>query len=1093
MRQFTIILTVLLALVFLTENNFADPGCNLSGFATYTQGGWGSPSGSTPGTIRDTYFSSVFPSGMTMGGTYTASFSSASIMAAFLPQGKTTAAFNRNYINPTETSAGVFGGQLAALILNVKYSEAGHLGTNSGKLGELVFVSGPLAGVTVNQLLTYANTAIGGGSTPYSLTQLETAADNVNNNFDNGTQDLGYLRCATQAEGSVGNLIWNDDNKNGIQDAGEIGILNVTVGLYNCSGSLVSTTTTDANGIYNFSNLAAGSYYIQVTAPSGYTITSANSGSNDNVDSDVSPSTGTSSCFTLAAGATDNSHDAGLYMKEADLKVEKSVSDNVLSCDKNLTYTVKLTNNGPSTATGVKISDVLPSGLIFNSSSATSGSYDNTTGLWTVGSLSNGSSATLQIHVTVDCSSLTSSSIDLGPAKDFNLFVLHDFTAPSADVQGRVAVGHDANLSGYSVADQLPPSDSTLDVLIVGHDLIFTVGDVFAGNAVFGNNSNLPVSSVGMLCGTVRQESVIDFKKAKDYLEGLSTTLSGYTSTGSVSLQFGGLNLVSSNPYLNVFTVNAEDINACNSVQIEAPNASVVVVNIMGDNINWHGGLTVSGTVMNNVLYNFPEAKNIKISGIDLTGSVLAPFAEIDYPAGVQHGQMICKSIHGSGQFNLAPFKGNVPTNKSIVNVASVSATDLVDPVSSNNSASVTCSFASDTSMANTGKWDVVAELPEHKVISCITSDNNGHAYAGTEDGSIYQSSSDLKSWKRVNEEMYSGQVRCLKFNKDGGIYAATVSGVYKSSGDYSKWSKCGLDGDVRDLKTDSDGKIYAGVWSKGVFKSDDHGETWKDCSSGLKNTQINSVTISIDHKLYAGTFGSGLLESSDDGDSWKSVCEGHNFVWTCASNSKGYLYAGTYGEGLYCSKDKGETWSKTKMPATFVYSLGVDASDNIFASSYSGGVYASSDDGDNWTCLGMNGVGISSMHVSGDGQGDGEHHDDKAVFSGTAGGRVYRSVTNLTAVKDSKIIPTEFKVEQNYPNPFNPNTVIGFSLPKQQHVSITVYNALGQVVRTLADRSYEAGHYSVTFNASELASGVYIYRLQAGAQAVTKKMILQK
>ena len=134
-------------------------------------------------------------------------------------------------------------------------------------------------------------------------------------------------------------------------------------------------------------------------------------------------------------------------------------------------------------------------------------------------------------------------------------------------------------------------------------------------------------------------------------------------------------------------------------------------------------------------------------------------------------------------------------------------------------------------------------------------------------------------------------------------------------------------------------------------------------------------------------------------------------------------------------------------------------------------------------------------MHVSGDGEGDGNNggHDDKAVFSGTANGRVYRSVTNLTAVKDSKVIPTEFKVEQNYPNPFNPSTVIGFSLPKQQHVSITVYNMLGQAVRTLADRSYEAGHYNVTFNASELASGIYIYRLQAGTLSITKKMVLQK
>jgi hypothetical protein len=85
------------------------------------------------------------------------------------------------------------------------------------------------------------------------------------------------------------------------------------------------------------------------------------------------------------------------------------------------------------------------------------------------------------------------------------------------------------------------------------------------------------------------------------------------------------------------------------------------------------------------------------------------------------------------------------------------------------------------------------------------------------------------------------------------------------------------------------------------------------------------------------------------------------------------------------------------------------------------------------------------------------------------------------------------FKVEQNYPNPFNPSTTIRFSIPVQTRLNLKVYNTLGQEVATLADGEYDAGTYSVQWNAAGFASGVYFYRLQAGNRAETKKLILLK
>ena len=88
---------------------------------------------------------------------------------------------------------------------------------------------------------------------------------------------------------------------------------------------------------------------------------------------------------------------------------------------------------------------------------------------------------------------------------------------------------------------------------------------------------------------------------------------------------------------------------------------------------------------------------------------------------------------------------------------------------------------------------------------------------------------------------------------------------------------------------------------------------------------------------------------------------------------------------------------------------------------------------------------------------------------------------------------PNDFELDQNYPNPFNPATSIKFSVPEGTHVKMTVYDLLGNEVQTLVDEYKPAGTYSVKFNGSELTSGIYIYRMQAGDFVSTKRMVLIK
>jgi hypothetical protein len=89
--------------------------------------------------------------------------------------------------------------------------------------------------------------------------------------------------------------------------------------------------------------------------------------------------------------------------------------------------------------------------------------------------------------------------------------------------------------------------------------------------------------------------------------------------------------------------------------------------------------------------------------------------------------------------------------------------------------------------------------------------------------------------------------------------------------------------------------------------------------------------------------------------------------------------------------------------------------------------------------------------------------------------------------------IPISFSLDQNYPNPFNPTTEIHYQLPENSFVTLKVYDILGREVATLINERQNVGNYSVTFNAGHLSSGVYLYRLQAGAYSNTKKLLLVK
>ncbi|MCK5330840.1 MAG: T9SS type A sorting domain-containing protein, partial [Candidatus Marinimicrobia bacterium] len=98
-----------------------------------------------------------------------------------------------------------------------------------------------------------------------------------------------------------------------------------------------------------------------------------------------------------------------------------------------------------------------------------------------------------------------------------------------------------------------------------------------------------------------------------------------------------------------------------------------------------------------------------------------------------------------------------------------------------------------------------------------------------------------------------------------------------------------------------------------------------------------------------------------------------------------------------------------------------------------------------------------------------------------------------VLGVGDEALLPSEYALHQNYPNPFNPTTTIRFDIVEQGHVTLNIYNLLGQRVGTLVNQQLDPGFHSVQWNASSIASGVYLYTIEMNNFAKSRKLLIIK
>jgi photosystem II stability/assembly factor-like uncharacterized protein len=303
-----------------------------------------------------------------------------------------------------------------------------------------------------------------------------------------------------------------------------------------------------------------------------------------------------------------------------------------------------------------------------------------------------------------------------------------------------------------------------------------------------------------------------------------------------------------------------------------------------------------------------------------------------------------------------------------------------------------------------------------------------------------------------------------------------------------------------------SDSNLVAGHSYHGISLSSDNGLSWRSVISGGLDTVdvwVSALLVGGADLFAAVAFGTAdicaVYRSTDNGETWTGSSEGlpaQTAIYSLALCGQS-LFAGLWG-GVYRSDDRGASWMPSGLANTYPHSL-VSFGSNLFAGcGYPAVVYRSVDEGATWTGsnLGLtqdsqSTCDIFCLIVSGE-----------ILFAGTNYG-VFRSTDlgvswtqaneglALSVQPQLQGVPEGFSLEQNYPNPFNPSTTIRYALPHRSHVTLTVFNTLGQKVATPVNDDLQAGYHDIEFDASNLSSGVYFYRLTAGDFIQTKQMIL--
>jgi hypothetical protein len=410
--------------------------------------------------------------------------------------------------------------------------------------------------------------------------------------------------------------------------------------------------------------------------------------------------------------------------------------------------------------------------------------------------------------------------------------------------------------------------------------------------------------------------------------------------------------------------------------------------------------------------------------------------------------------------------------------------------------------FVGTISIQLKAQW-VTAGLKSMKVTSLAVSSTN--LFAGTDSNGVYLSTNNGLEWSAVG--LTNNYVCSLEFI-DSILFAGTSSGVFQSTNSGSNWTLinsglptyCVVNSFIK-IGTN----LFAGSHTNGVFISTNNGLTWSNATGDMLHTTVFSLTVSPTGTIFAGTFG-GIFYSTNNGTNWTQVMGSldgvSNPTINClAFTNKGYCFAGSRGSFNFGhfhgwvrrSINNGLNWTYDNFGILGRDYFSLINYGNYLIAGTDSGVYLSNNNCESWTAAN---TGLSSLFIRG------LKVSDANLIASTDSGIYRRPLSEMiTDVKQSSSpTPEKYSLSQNYPNPFNPSTTITYSIPERSTVRLSIFNTLGQKISEVVNETKDAGSYEHNFNASQLSSGIYFYRIEAtstqnaGKTLVdTKKMVLMK
>ena len=512
----------------------------------------------------------------------------------------------------------------------------------------------------------------------------------------------------------VGDRVWNDWDGDGVQDGNEPGLSNVLVHIYDQTNRLVATARSEANGRYFRQGIGPGTFHLQFYPPSGYSFSPQYARTEPELDSDPDATNGITDEIALGVGQTNLTIDCGMYGTPGDLRLAKRVSATNLNVGDAVVYTLTVTNAGVPLTSYIQVTDPLPAAFNYSGSGATTGAFNSTSGVWNVGALAPGATATLTLTGTVAAGSggnwvTNTASITQMDRPDVN---------PADNTAAAVFRVQIADLAVDKATDRLAQEE--------GSPILFTISVTNRGpDAASSIRINDPLPSGFTFVGALPSQGVYSNATGVWHLGALASgeaaTLeieaaaaagSGghyFTNTASVGYSSHEDPEATNNSDSVVVLVYGADLAIAKSV---APPAAVegqeVVYTLVVTN---PGPSQMPGVVVQEPLTN----------GLTYV-SHSASQGSYSYPGGTWTVGTLNVGSAATLEITATPAAGT--QNSAITNRARITASTLPDPVSSNNTASAVLSVSS---LVLTKTSDVTNSVhPGDTITYTIVASNSG-------------------------------------------------------------------------------------------------------------------------------------------------------------------------------------------------------------------------------------------------------------------------------------------------------------------------------------------------------------------------------